>query len=103
MGFIESFSLVMGKWFGYVGACMFVPDATCRPFLAFVALGAAACAALTLVVMAYRAAQQRESREATMEAAPARAAAREPVLRPVTPERRLVPRPAVQTRLRAAA
>jgi len=59
MGAIESLSLLVGKWFGFVGACMLVPDATCRPFLAFVALAAAACAALTLVVMAYRAAMRR--------------------------------------------
>jgi hypothetical protein len=99
MGIIESFFLVIGKWFGYVGACMFVPDATCRPFLAFVALGAAACAALTLVVMAYRAAREREPRDAVTSAYVS--AARAP--RPVVPERRLTPRPAVQTRMHAAA
>jgi hypothetical protein len=100
MGFIESFFLVIGKWFGYVGACMFVPDATCRPFLAFVALGAAACAALALVVMAYRAAREREPRDA-VSPAHVSAAARAP--RPFVPERRLTPRPAVQTRVHAAA
>ena len=103
MSIIESFSLVIGKWVGYVGACMFVPDATCRPFLAFVALGVAASAALTLVVMAYRAAQQREPREAAMEPSPVQAAAtRERVQRPAS-ERRLTPRPAVPSRLRVAA
>jgi hypothetical protein len=100
MGIIESFFLVIGKWFGYVGACMFVPDATCRPFLAFVALGAAACAALTLVLMAYRAARDREPRDAVT-SAHISAAARAP--RPPVPERRLTPRPAVQTRVHAAA
>jgi hypothetical protein len=103
MGFIESFFAVIGKWFGYVGACMLVPDATCRPFLAFVALGAAACAALTLVLLAYRAAREREPREATVTATPPHsAAARERPQRPL-PERRLTPRPAVRTGLRAAA
>lgn len=82
MGAIESLSLLIGKWFGFVGACMFVPDATCRPFLAFVALAAAACAALALVLMAYRAATQ------PPDAAPAREAARtEPVIAPQRPPR----------------
>jgi hypothetical protein len=104
MGLIESFFLVIGKWFGYVGACMFVPDATCRPFLAFVALGAAACAALTLVVMAYRAAQQREPAQAETEALrkePAAGMQERPQRRAAEP--RITARPAVQTRLRAAA
>lgn len=52
---------VIGTWFGYVGACLVAPDATCRPFLAFILLGAAASAALTLVILAYRSAQARES------------------------------------------
>ena len=103
MGFIESLFLVIGKWFGYVGACMFVPDATCRPFLAFVALGAAACAALTLVVMAYRAAREREPREAPRAATAAEVSAPARAPRPFVPERRLTPRPAVQTGLHAAA
>src|SRR5688500_17946720 len=45
---------VIGSWFGYVGACVVAPNATCRPFLAFLALGVAAAAALTLVLLAYR-------------------------------------------------
>jgi glutamine synthetase len=102
MGIIESFVLLIGRWFGYVGACMFAPDATCRPFLAFVALAAAACAALTLVLMAYRAAQQRDS--ATAEPQGSR-------MEPVMPQRvqraasepRITARPAVRTRLRVAA
>jgi hypothetical protein len=104
MGIIESFFLLIGKWLGYVGACMFVPDATCRPFLAFVALGAAACAALTLVLMAYRAAQQREPAQAEIEARCTEAAAEiqgRPQRRASEP--RITARPAVQTRLRAAA
>jgi hypothetical protein len=47
-------------WFAYVGSCLVAPDATCRPFLAFVLLGAAASAALTLVLIAYRSAQGRD-------------------------------------------
>jgi hypothetical protein len=50
MGFFHS----IGTWFGYVGSCFASPDATCRPFLAFLALGIAAAAALTLMVIAYR-------------------------------------------------
>src|SRR4051812_43273821 len=83
MSAIESLSLLVGKWFGYVGACMSAPDATCRPFLAFIALGAAACAALTLVVMAYRAAAAREPHATS---AP-EAARTEPVLRQQPPRR----------------
>jgi hypothetical protein len=60
MSVIESFFFLIAKWFGYVGACIATPDATCRPFLAFLALGAASCAALTLVLMAYRAARARD-------------------------------------------
>ena len=50
-------------WFGYVGSCLVAPDATCRPFLAFILMGAAASAALTLVIMAYRSAHAREAAE----------------------------------------
>ena len=50
----------IGTWFGYVGACAVSPDATCRPLLAFLALGAAAAAALALVFIAYRTAAARE-------------------------------------------
>ena len=53
----------IGTWFGYVGSCLAAPDATCRPFLAFILMGAAASAALTLVIMAYRSAQAREAAE----------------------------------------
>jgi Flp pilus assembly protein protease CpaA len=51
----------MFTWFVYVGACFAAPEATCRPFLAFVLLGAAACAALTLVLLAYRSARARDA------------------------------------------
>lgn len=45
---------LIGTWFGYVGSCVAAPNATCRPFLAFIALGIAATAALTLMILAYR-------------------------------------------------
>ena len=57
---MELFAFI-GPWFGYVGSCLVAPDATCRPFLAFILLGAAASAALTLIILAYRSAQTRES------------------------------------------
>ena len=56
MGFFTT----IGTWFGYVGACAVSADATCRPLLAFLALGAAAAAALALVVIAYRTGAARE-------------------------------------------
>jgi hypothetical protein len=65
---------------------MFTPDATCRPFLAFVALAAAACAALALVVMAYRATARRPDATSAPEASQV-----EPVIAQQPPRR-----PAVQ-------
>jgi hypothetical protein len=103
MGVIESFLLLIGRWFGYVGACMFVPDATCRPFLAFVALGAAACAALTLVVMAYRAAQPREAIGAETQGSRTEPGGMQQRVQRPAVDRRITPRPAVRTGLRAAA
>lgn len=60
---MELFTFI-GTWFGYVGSCLVTPDATCRPFLAFILMGAAAAAALTLVIIAYRSAQARQVVEA---------------------------------------
>lgn len=57
---MELFAFI-GTWFDYVGSCLVAPDATCRPFLAFILLGAAASAALTLIILAYRSTQTRES------------------------------------------
>ena len=57
----------IATWFGYVGSCVFSPDATCGPFVAFFALGAAATVGLVLVVMAYRRAQVGETAEETAE------------------------------------
>ena len=102
MGVLESILLLMGRWFGYVGACMVSPDATCRPFLAFVALGAAASVALTLMFLAYRASEQRGSADTD-----ARQSGREPDgadrTRRTTPLQPVVRKPALQTRLHAAA
>jgi len=60
---VGSFFSFIGTWFGYVGACVLSPDATCRPFLGFILMGAAASASLVLVIMAYRSAQAREAAE----------------------------------------
>jgi len=49
----------IATWFSYTGSCVFSPDATCQPFLAFVALLVAATVGLVLVVMAYRRAEER--------------------------------------------
>jgi membrane protein implicated in regulation of membrane protease activity len=54
MGIIQGFFGAILKWFGFVGACVVGPNATCVPFLAFLALAAAAGAALWLVMRAYR-------------------------------------------------
>lgn len=57
---MDIFSTI-GTWFGYVGACVATPDATCRPLLAFVAMGAAAAIALALLLYGYGSAQRRET------------------------------------------
>lgn len=72
----------IGTWFGYVGMCMVAPDATCRPLLAFLALGVAAAVALTLVLMAYKAAQARARDEVE---------ARRPAMRTLRPRQRIEP------------
>ena len=53
----------VGMWFGYVGSCVVGPDATCRPFLAFLALGIAAAVALTVLLMWYRSGNRRTTAE----------------------------------------
>jgi membrane protein implicated in regulation of membrane protease activity len=57
MGILESIFSTIYTWFGFVGACVVGPNATCRPFLAFLALAIASGAALLLVTRAYRALQ----------------------------------------------
>jgi hypothetical protein len=63
MSLITAFLEYIGTWFGYVGSCVASPNGTCVPFLAFVALGVAAGAALALVLLAYRSAQARDASE----------------------------------------
>jgi hypothetical protein len=91
-----------GTWFGYVGACVVAPDATCRPLLAFVALGAAAGAALTLVLLACRNAYARERAELEERRALGRAAEVQERLQRSLADRAAV-KPVLQGRLRAAA
>lgn len=57
MGLIETLFSTVSSWFGFVGACVVGPTATCIPLVAFVALVAASGAALVLVTRAYRALQ----------------------------------------------
>ena len=94
-----SFFHSIGTWFGYVGSCVASPDATCRPFLAFLALGIAAAAALTLMVIAYRKdhvrtaaeSEERRMRERTreMQEGVRRTLAGQPVAPKPTGQRRL--------------
>jgi hypothetical protein len=58
MAGIEWLFAAIGAWFGFVGSCVADAGPTCRPFLAFVALTAAAGVALTLLVLAYKALQK---------------------------------------------
>jgi membrane protein implicated in regulation of membrane protease activity len=69
MGFIESVFGTIGTWFGFVGSCVVGPNATCRPFLAFVALAVAAVMALLLVLRAYRAVRGEDDRRVEERAA----------------------------------
>lgn len=55
MAGFDSLLVGVSNWFGFVGSCVAGGGSACRPFLAFVALTAAAGAALTLLVLAYRA------------------------------------------------
>ena len=53
---INAFFDFVLTWFGFVGSCVASPSGACVPFLAFLALGVAAAAALTLILLAYRSA-----------------------------------------------
>src|SRR5690349_9750767 len=101
MGAIDSVFSLVGKWFGYVGACVFSTDATCRPFLAFFALGAAACAALILVLLAYRAARTPDTDSAADRVGARPQGLPEPA-RSARIEPRIVREPELGSRLRAA-
>ena len=59
----ESFFSAIATWFGFVGSCVAGSGTACRPFLAFVAITAAAGVALALLVAAVRALQQEQARE----------------------------------------
>jgi hypothetical protein len=100
MGVLESIFFLIGRWFGYVGACVVAPDATCRPFLAFVALAVAASAALTLVVLAYPAAKQAQAAAVTKANVSGRKVDVPERMRRVEPT--LPRKPALQTHLHAA-
>lgn len=63
MAALESLFSVTGTWFGFVGSCVAGTGLACRPFLAFVALTAAAGVALALLILAYRALQKEQTRE----------------------------------------
>jgi uncharacterized membrane protein YebE (DUF533 family) len=63
MAGFESLFASIDAWFGFVGSCVAGGGSACRPFLAFVALTAAAGAALALLVLAYKALQQDQSRQ----------------------------------------
>jgi hypothetical protein len=72
-----SFFDAINIWFGFVGSCVADGGAACRPFLGFVALAASACAALTLLVLAWRSLRVENVREPSLSAEPA---TREPVM-----------------------
>jgi hypothetical protein len=63
MAGIEWFVAAFGAWFGFVGSCLADAGPTCRPFLAFVALTAAAGVALALLVLAFKALQKDQARQ----------------------------------------
>jgi 7-keto-8-aminopelargonate synthetase-like enzyme len=69
MSFIQSLFGTIGTWFGFVGSCVAGPSATCRPFLAFVALAVASVVALLLVLRAYRALRGEDDRHVEERAA----------------------------------
>lgn len=69
MSAINTFFDFVATWFGFVGSCFASPSGACVPFLAFLALGVAAAAALTLVLLAYRSALNGARGEAPAESA----------------------------------
>jgi hypothetical protein len=58
MSLITAFLDVVGSWFGFVGSCVVSPIGACVPFLAFLAAGVGAGAALALLLLAYRSARR---------------------------------------------
>jgi hypothetical protein len=99
MGFFQA----IGTWFGYVGSCVVAPDATCRPLLAFFALGVAAAAALTLIIIAYRSRYARETAEVGDRLTPLRTLEIQEPGRATLAGQPVGPKPALQGRLGVAA
>ena len=99
MGFFHS----IGTWFGYVGSCVVAPDATCRPFLAFAALGVAAAVALALIIIAYRSRYARDAAEVEERRTLQRMREMQERVRRTLAGQPVVPKPTLQGRLRAAA
>jgi len=64
---VEGFISAIGMWFGFVGSCVAGSGTACRPFLAFVAITAAAGVALVLLVLAFRALQQEHAKQNSAE------------------------------------
>jgi len=58
----------INTWFGFVGSCVADGGAACRPFLGFVALAASACAALILLVLAWRSLRTENAHEPSLNA-----------------------------------
>jgi hypothetical protein len=58
----------INMWVGFVGSCVADGGAACRPFLGFVALAASACAALILLVLAWRSLGNENAREPSLNA-----------------------------------
>jgi hypothetical protein len=94
---------LIGTWFGYVGACFVAPDATCRPFLAFIALGVAAAAALTLLVIAYRKGYARDAAKVEERRTLERMREMQDRVHRTLAGQPVVPKPTHQGRLRVAA
>lgn len=94
---------LIGTWFGYVGSCVVAPDATCRPFLAFVALGVAAAVALTLIIIAYRGAHVRDTAEGEDRRTRQRTIEMQERVRRTLAGQPVVPKPTLQGRLPVAA
>lgn len=96
MGLFEN----VGSWFGFVGACVANADAICTPFLAFVALLAASGSALTLLFIAYKAAQSRHAASEPAHTEGARSVENRERVRRALAMNRAAARPAFTARLR---
>ena len=93
----------IGSWFGFVGACVANAEATCRPFLAFMALLAASGAALTLLLIAFRQRQLADSADTESDLARRRELEMKERLRRTIAARRAAVKPVYSGRYRVAA